>query len=76
MMNSASAERAREQLNALISIVRLLPQKERTALYRWYVLCEDESNICIDLDINPNEFQQLRQELRASWRRILASVEI
>jgi hypothetical protein len=75
-MNSASAERARRQLNAFISIVRLLPQKERTALYRWYVLCEHESNICIDLDINPNEFQQLRQELRASWRRILASVGI
>jgi hypothetical protein len=75
-MNPACADRAREQVNALISIVRLLPQKERTALYRWYVLCEDESTICMDLDIKPTEFQQLRQELLASWRRILASVAI
>jgi phytoene/squalene synthetase len=75
-MNSASPEAAREQFSAFIRIVRLLPQKERTALYRWYVLCEDESTICMDVDINPTEFQQLRQELRASWRRILASVEI
>lgn len=61
---------AADPINDLLEILKLLPRKEQIALRRFYCDGDADELICAELDLDIEDFRQLRADLRAHYRRL------
>lgn len=69
-MRTGTQPHASTLIDGLLDAMRLLPRPYQVALRRYYSDGEPDERICADLDLDVEDFRQLRQDLRALYRRL------